>query len=180
MELLQQSFSLFNIFDVANSSESADYSSLSPYFTYWGLQTLAMLVTAFLVPKLTITNLLGATSCVLLIALMNATEWDAALFFQFPTSVTLKAATLFLANAFLFWAAVKLAPGIEVQGLLAPLLATFLFTIFSLLIDAYGKDINWGALYKQGARKVEAVKDFVSEEKRPARKPRFTPNIEEI
>jgi putative membrane protein len=110
---------------------------------YWGLQTLAMIATAILLPKLKITSPLGALMTVVALGFVNSKLWDAALFFQIPDKITSQVFMLFLANGVIFWVLVKLLPGIEIQGILTAFIAPIIFTVCSLLIDHYGQQVDW-------------------------------------
>ncbi|NIR58061.1 MAG: hypothetical protein GWO02_00340, partial [Gammaproteobacteria bacterium] len=69
-----------------------------------------------------------------------------ALFLSVPSAPTTQALTLLVANAAIFWALVKLLPGIEIEGILPALAAPVVFTCASLLIDRYGREIDWVAI----------------------------------
>ena len=115
--------------------------------SYWGLQTVAMLITALLIPNLRITSIFGALLTVVALAFVNSTLWDAALFFQVPDHITTQALTLFIANGVIFWILVKLLPGIEVTGFFAALIAPVVFTLCSLVIDTYKDQIPWSHIW---------------------------------
>lgn len=126
---------------------------------YWVLQTLAMLLTAFLIPNLTITNPLGALLTVVALAFINSSIWDAALFLQVPDSITMHTAMLFLSNGLIFWILVKLLPGIECKGFLPALIAPVVFTLCSLVISKYLQHIDWIELAKSAGNQIMIWKD---------------------
>lgn len=130
---------------------------LSGNYTYWVLQTIAMLFTAFVLPGLRITNLFGAFIIVLLIGLVNSTVWDAALFYQMPDSFTIHSLVLLLSNALMFWLLVKIVPGIEIKGMMIALVAPLVFTLFSLLIHVNFKDARLGVIVTDG---IQSLADF--------------------
>jgi putative membrane protein len=132
---------------------------MSEYYTYWILQTVAMLLTAAVLPKLEVTNIFGALVTVLLLGFVNATVWDAALFFQIPNSISAHSLTLLLSNGVVFWILVKLVPGIEVSGFLMALVAPVVFTLFSLLIHQHAADLDWGRMISNGLRQLELFRD---------------------
>ncbi len=129
--------------------------------SYWILQTIAMLITAGLIPDLRITGVLGATLTVGALALVNATVWDAALFLSVPNAPTTQALTLLAANGAIFWILVKLLPGIEIDGLLPALAAPIVFTCVSLVIDRYGRTIDWVAVIQWGIHALEGARDYL-------------------
>ena len=130
-------------------------------FNYWFLQTIAMMATAVVLPRLRITGPVGAFLMVLGLALVNAKIWDAALFFNIPETLTAHAALLFLTNGVIFWTLVKLLPGIEVQGILPALIAPIVFTAFSLAIHHYGREIDWVAVLNWVIGILEHLKEFL-------------------
>lgn len=116
---------------------------LSFKWEYWGLQTVAMLITAWLLPKLKVTSVLGAFWTVLALGFINSKLWDAALFFQIPDHISSQVLLLFLANGVIFWILVKVLPGIEIEGFLSALIAPVIFTVCSLIIEKYGQQVDW-------------------------------------
>ncbi len=129
-------------------------------FSHWILQVIAMLVTAALIPGLRVTGISGAFGIVAALAFVNATVWHAALFFQIPNHISSHVLLLLLANGVLFWLLVKLLPGIEIEGILAAILSPLVFTLLSMIITYYGRDIDWLALFTQAKEFVEGVRDY--------------------
>jgi len=134
--------------------------SLPFSFNYWFLQTLAMGVTAALIPKLRITSLFGALAAVVALAFVNAVAWDAALFFSIPNSLSTQTALLFLTNGAIFWVVVKLVPGIEVEGVFAALIAPVVFTFSSVLIYHYGREIDWVKVFDFTLQLLAQLRDY--------------------
>lgn len=142
--------------------EFIDPSVIEPYrglINYWGLQTVAMMLTALVIPRMKITSIFGALGIVLALGLVNATVWDTALFFSVPSSFSRHALTLLAANGLLFWVLVKLLPGIEIDGFAPALVAPVVFTALSLAISAYGRDLDLLELGRQGAEMLGGVRD---------------------
>ena len=131
---------------------------------YWILQTLAMMLTVFLLPRLYLTNVLGAIFTVAALSFINTSIWSATLFFSIPIDFSTHAIVLFLANGLLFWALVKLLPGIEVKGFLAALAAPVVFTFCSYFGYQYGRDIDWIALGGDAIAAVSTLKDNLLDE----------------
>ena len=121
---------------------------MSLNFSYWTVQTIAMLVTTWLIPRLKVTSFTGATSAVVCISLMNAFVWDADLFHFLPTAFTMKTFALLLINGVLFWIIVKILPGIEVHGVLPALLAPLVFTLCSLVAGEFARDVDWSEVFR--------------------------------
>lgn len=118
-----------------------------------------MWITTVLIPRLTITSFSGAFLTVVALAMVNATIWDAALFFKIPDVFTTHALVLLTANGFVFWLLVKLLPGIEVRGLAPAIAAPVVFSIVSLFINEYLKDVDWIALLGSGLDALSGLRD---------------------
>lgn len=129
---------------------------------YWIMQTIAMMVTAFVLPGLTVKGPLGAFVMVVALAYVNAKVWDAALFFQLPDSLTTHTIMLFLANGVLFWILVKVLPGIEVTGVWPALVAPLVFTVLSVLVSYYLKDVDWLLVLEKSVEYIRATRDYFS------------------
>lgn len=145
--------------------ELLDPAAIEPFrgtINYWALQTVAMMATAALIPRMRITSIFGALGIVLALALVNATVWDTALFFSVPGTFSQHALTLLAANGALFWVLVKLLPGIEIEGFAAAFVAPVVFTALSLLISAYGRDVDVLELGKKGAEILGVLRDRLS------------------
>jgi len=84
----------------------------------WLLNTIAMMLTALVIPGLRITSIFGAIGIVLALAIVNQTVWNAAMFETIPHAATVQALVLVVANGAIFWILAKLLPGIEVKGVL--------------------------------------------------------------
>ena len=132
----------------------------SEIFSHVVFQTLAMMVTALLLPKVRITSLFGAIGCVVALAIVNATLWDVALFFSIPDSLSLHAALLLVANGFIFWIIAKLLPGIEVEGFFAALIAPVVFTVLSVVFYAYGRSVDWAVVAKYLYLQALSVREY--------------------
>lgn len=151
--------------------EIFDPSVIEPYrglINYWGLQTVAMMLTALVIPRMKITSIFGALGIVLALGLVNATVWDTALFFSVPSSFSRHALTLLAANGLLFWVLVKILPGIEIDGFAPALVAPVVFTALSLAISAYGRDLDLLELGRQGAEMLGVVRDRLQTPAAPA------------
>lgn len=116
-------------------------------------------LTALLLPGLRITNPLGALAAVVALAFVNSHVWDAALFFSVPNTLSSHALLLVLSNGAIFWLIVKILPGIESDGILTALVAPILFTVLSLAIHTYGKNIDWVGVGERGLNYVSDLRD---------------------
>lgn len=131
---------------------------------HWLFQSIAMGITAFLLPGLRITGLLGGFLAVAAIAFINAHLWDAALFFQVPHSLTSQAVIVLLTNGIIFWIVVKILPSIEIDGFLPAIAAPIIFTVISVLLDKYLPLIDWESLWQILQDNFLKIKNLVSNE----------------
>jgi putative membrane protein len=150
-----------------------DPSLFSLNFSYWALQTVAMALTALLIPRLRITSLFGALTTVVALAFVNSKIWDAALFFQIPNSLSIHALLLFITNGVIFWILIKLLPGIEVEGFFPALIAPIVFTFCSLVISAFAPMIDWVKVFNFLIDILEHLKTYFLQD--PGAQPQATP-----
>jgi len=116
-------------------------------------QVFAIAITALLLPKLKISSLFGAIWLVLAISLVNTFVWNSDLFNFIPTNSAVlsgfgtKYLVLILTNGLIFFALVKLLPGVDLEGFLTAFIAPILFSIFTVLIQKYGHLVDWLGLF---------------------------------
>lgn len=125
---------------------------------YWVLQTVAMMLTAFFIPKLKISGPFAAFFAVLALAFVNTKLWDASLFFQLPQNFSVNALLLLVTNGVIFWLIVKIMPGIEVEGIWPAIIAPVVFTITSILIREHADKIDWDAVFKWSVEFLDNLK----------------------
>ena len=136
------------------------YGLFSIDFATLGAQTIALMLTATLLPRLKITGIFGAFFTVLCLSLINNKIWDAALFFKVPDSLSLHALSLFLANGVLFFILVKIIPGIQIKGFLPAFYAPLVFTLCSFVITEHMGDINWLEVWEYSKDTVTNLREY--------------------
>ena len=112
----------------------------------WITQIVALALTAWILPGLKISNLLSLVGMVFIISLTNSMLWDAALFYQIPDSISLQALLTILANGLFFFVLVRLLPGIECTGIGTAIISPILFSLLTIGLSRYGKDVNWESI----------------------------------
>ncbi len=137
---------------------------LSDFSSYEALnrgiaQLVAMGLTVFILPGLRVSSIFGAISILIAITIVNATIWDAALFFSMAGSLSVLTLQVFIANGLIFWVLVKLLPGIEVSGFLSAFLAPIIFTVMSSVLRIYAPELDWIKLISEGLEWVSSFKD---------------------
>jgi len=128
----------------------------------WLLNTIAMMLTALVIPRLRITSIFGALGIVIALAIVNATVWNAAMFETIPHAVTVQTLVLVLSNGAIFWVLVKVLPGIEVEGILPAIVAPIVFTLMSMLVWKFGAHLDVVASAQQAAETVRELRDWIS------------------
>jgi uncharacterized membrane protein YvlD (DUF360 family) len=125
------------------------------------MQTVAMALTALLIPNLRITSIFGPLLAVAALSLINTTVWSSNLFSALPNSLSTQALTLLVANSLIFWGVVKILPGIESKGILPVLVAPIVFTACSMAVPQIAKQIDWSSVRDQGTKIVSETKRYV-------------------
>ena len=129
---------------------------------FWVLQTVAMMLTALLIPGLRIRSIIGAIAMVVALTVVNGTLWDAALFFRIPDSLTVQTLVLLVANGAIFWGLAKLLPGIEVRGILPALVAPLVFTVVGMLVARLAVDVDLGAIGREVLDAVRSLREWLT------------------
>lgn len=124
------------------------------------LQTIALLITAFLLPKFQVHGPISGFIMVALLSFINNHLWDAALFYSIPDSFTTQTVVTFLTNAVLFWVLAKSLPGVAIQGLWPALIAPVVLTGVSLLTYKYLRDVDWMHVVDQIQESFKFIKSL--------------------
>lgn len=125
------------------------------------MQFVAMAITIFLIPRLSVTNFSGAFVILLALSVVNSTVWDAGLFLGVPQDLSAQAVQIVLVNGLIFWILVKALPGIETQGILPALVAPLVFSIVSSILRVYAHDVDWIGLIGSGLESLMNYRDEI-------------------
>ncbi len=128
---------------------------------HWVTQTVAMALTALLLPNLRVTSIFGPIMAVGALSLVNTTLWSTNLFSQLPVSASTQALTLLAINGAIFWLIVKLLPGIESKGVLPVIAAPIVFTVCTMVIPEVTARVNWNAVRSEASRLYSETRKFV-------------------
>lgn len=151
-----------------------------PYqWSYWLIQGIALTITAFLLPGLKVTSVFGPILMIFFLGLVNAFLWDASLFYQIPTGLSSHAGMIVLWNALIFWLLVKLLPGIEIRGIIAPIVAPIIFTATTILAAQNSAKIDWEKLAGKVVGEVQEQRDLLKKTKDKALKNRAEKDVRE-
>jgi putative membrane protein len=131
---------------------------------HWVTQTVAMALTALLLPNLRVTSIFGPVMAVVALAVVNTTIWSTDLFSQLPLSASTQALTLLAINGAIFWLVVKLLPGIESKGVLPVVVAPIVFTVCTMVIPQVTARVNWGIVRSEATRLFSEARQFVEKQ----------------
>jgi putative membrane protein len=101
---------------------------------HWLLNTLALLVAAYLVPGITVRGLGYALLAAVIIGLINATLGFLLKVLTFPLIVVTLGIFWFVINALMLMLAGAFVPGFEVRGFVAAFLGAILMAIVNLVL----------------------------------------------
>lgn len=141
---------------------------MSGFILVWFLQTLAFLITAFLIPRFTVEGPFSALKFVIVLSLINTTIWNGRLFAALPDSLTVHALSIVLANGVLFWILVKIMPGVSIDGVLPAIAGPIVFSVISALTFTYGKDVDWASVAQTAADEISGLRDTLLSGEEPA------------
>lgn len=101
----------------------------------WLLSALALLAVAYLYSGVQIQSFGSALIAAAVIGLLNMIVRPVLVVLTLPVTVVTLGLFLFVINALLFWAASGLLSGFHVNGFLAALLGSLLYSVLGLLIE---------------------------------------------
>jgi putative membrane protein len=102
----------------------------------WLLSAAALLFVAYLYSGVQVKTFTAALVAALVIGLLNAVLRPILVVLTLPVTVVTLGLFLFVINALMFWAAAGLLPGFYVNGFLAALIGSLLYSLIGLVIDS--------------------------------------------
>ena len=102
----------------------------------WLLNTLALIAVAYLVPSITVSSFTAALVAALILGLVNAVIRPILVILTLPVTILTLGLFIFVINALLFWFVGSFVRGFEVNGFVAGLIGSILFSIVSWLLSA--------------------------------------------
>ncbi|HET9346961.1 MAG TPA: phage holin family protein [Candidatus Limnocylindrales bacterium] len=100
------------------------------------VSAVSFLVTAWLLPRLTVDRLVDAILAVILIALFNAVVRPVVLALAAPVSLVLVAVLVLVLQVVAFFAVATMAPGVHVDSFVTALIASFVYAIINTVLTA--------------------------------------------
>ena len=99
----------------------------------WVLNAAALLLVAYLYPGVSVSSFLAAAIAALVLGLVNALVRPILVILTFPVTLLTLGLFLFVINALLFWLVAELVPGFNVNGFLAALIGSILYSLITLV-----------------------------------------------
>ncbi len=106
----------------------------------WILFALAIMLTAWIVPGISVTNFLSAMLVVVIIALINIFVKPLIMFITLPINFLTLGIFTFVINALLLMLAGYLAPGFAVNGFWSALFGSLILSLLGIVINMIGKE----------------------------------------
>jgi putative membrane protein len=101
----------------------------------WILSALALLAVAYLYPGVRVDSFLAAAVAALGLGLANAIIRPILVVLTLPVTILTLGLFLFVINAALFWLVAQLVKGFAVQGFLAALVGSLLYSLITLAVS---------------------------------------------
>ncbi|MDB5928219.1 MAG: hypothetical protein JWN13_7155 [Betaproteobacteria bacterium] len=102
----------------------------------WLINALALIAVAYLVPSIHVSSFTSALVAALILGLVNAVIRPVLVLLTLPVTVLTLGLWILVINALLFWFVGSFVRGFVVEGFLAGLIGSILFSIVSWLLSA--------------------------------------------
>ena len=101
----------------------------------WLLLAAALLLVAYLYPGVSITSFGAAMIAALVLGLLNTVVRPLLVLLTLPVTLITLGLFLFVINALMFWAAAGVLDGFQVDGFLAALVGSLIYSLCGMVID---------------------------------------------
>ena len=101
----------------------------------WLLLAAALLLVAYLYPGVTVTSFTAAMIAALVLRLLNTIVRPLLVLLTLPVTLLTLGLFLFVINALMFWAAAGVLDGFNVNGFVAALIGSLIYSLCGMLID---------------------------------------------
>jgi putative membrane protein len=102
----------------------------------WLINALALIAVAYLVPSIHVSSFTSALVAALILGLVNAVIRPVLVLLTLPVTILTLGLWILVINALLFWFVGSFVRGFVVEGFLAGLIGSILFSIVSWLLSA--------------------------------------------
>jgi putative membrane protein len=101
----------------------------------WLLLAAALLLVAYLYPGVSVTSFGAAMVAALVLGLLNTVVRPLLVLLTLPVTLITLGLFLFVINALMFWAAASVLDGLHVDGFLAALVGSLIYSLCGMVID---------------------------------------------
>jgi putative membrane protein len=101
----------------------------------WLLNALALLAVAYLYPGVQVESFFAAIIAALALGLANALIRPILVILTLPVTILTLGLFLFVINALLFWLVAEIVKGFSVQGFVAALVGSLLYSLITLVVN---------------------------------------------
>jgi putative membrane protein len=101
----------------------------------WFLSALALLAVAYIYPGVRVDSFFSAAMAALVLGLVNALIRPILVVLTLPVTIVTLGLFLFVINALLFWLVAEIVKGFSVQGFVAALIGSILYSLITLAIS---------------------------------------------
>lgn len=102
----------------------------------WLLSAAALLLVAYIYPGVAVKSFGAALVAAFVLGLLNTVVRPVLVVLTLPVTLVTLGLFMFVINALMFWAAASLLDGFHVNGFLAALLGSLIYSALGVLIDA--------------------------------------------
>jgi putative membrane protein len=102
----------------------------------WLLSAAALLFVAYIYSGVQVTSFTAALIAAFVIGLLNAVLRPVLVLLTFPVTVVTLGLFLFVINALMFWAAAALLDGFHVNGFVAALIGSLIYSLVGMVIES--------------------------------------------
>ncbi|ELR98897.1 phage holin family protein [Gloeocapsa sp. PCC 73106] len=108
----------------------------------WLVATVALIITAYLVPGVAVTSFIGAAIASIVIGLVNATIKPILTILTLPLTILTLGLFLFVVNGIALSLAAYFTPGLSVSGFWPAVIGAVVLSIVSSLLGGFANEIN--------------------------------------
>jgi putative membrane protein len=101
----------------------------------WLLLAAALLLVAYLYPGVTVSSFGSAMAAALVLGLLNTVVRPLLVLLTLPVTLLTLGLFLFVINALMFWAAAEVLGGFSVNGFVAALIGSVIYSLCGMVID---------------------------------------------
>ena len=107
---------------------------MTPYLVHWLVATVALMLTAYIVPGFRISSFGAAMIAAVVVGFVNMFIWPILAFFTIPLTVVTFGLFLLVVNGFSLKIAAALSPGFNIDGFLPAIIGSIVLSLVGWLV----------------------------------------------